>query len=73
MIKQTSALYENEETITYKRRKSKIEKTSKDIRHERVIHNLSDTDKFYDCCQHPLHQVGEDTNEKLSSSFCESK
>ena len=54
-----------EETITYKRQKPKREKISADIPRERIIHDISDEDKICDCCQHTLHQIGEDTNEKL--------
>jgi transposase len=53
------------QTITYTRQKPKREKISADIPRERVIHDISDADKFCDCCQHALHPIGEDTSEKL--------
>ena len=56
---------DDEETITYTRQKPKREKISTDIPLERVIYDISDEDKICDCCQHALHKIGEDTNEKL--------
>jgi transposase len=56
---------DEEETITYTRKKPKREKISADIPRERIIHDISDEDKICDCCQHALHQIGEDTSEKL--------
>ena len=56
---------DKEETITYVRQKPKCKKISADILCERVIHDISDEDKTCDCCQHTLHQIVEDTNEKL--------
>jgi transposase len=29
------------------------------------VHDIADEDKFCDCCQHALHQIGEYTSEKL--------
>jgi transposase len=56
---------DDNETITYTRRKKRAEKIADDIPRERVIHDIADEDKFCDCCEHPLHQIGEDTNEKI--------
>lgn len=56
---------DEEEVNTYTRKKPKREKISADIPRERVVHDIADEDKFCDCCQHALHQIGEDTNEKL--------
>lgn len=56
---------DDEETITYTRKKPKREKISADIPRERVIHDIAEEDKFCDCCQHALHPIGEDTSEKL--------
>ncbi len=66
LVEQTTEQVDEEsETITYTRRKTKAEKISKDIPRERVIHDIADEDKFCDSCEHPLHQIGEDTNEKI--------
>jgi transposase len=54
-----------DEVNTYTRKKAKREKISADIPRERVVHDIADEDKFCDCCHHALHQIGEDTNEKL--------
>lgn len=56
---------DEEEAKTSPRKKAKREKISADIPRERVVHDIADEDKFCDCCQHALHQIGEDTNEKL--------
>jgi transposase len=56
---------DEEEAKTSPRKKPKREKISADIPRERVVHDIADEDKFCDCCHHALHQIGEDTNEKL--------
>ncbi|MEP7702914.1 IS66 family transposase [Paraglaciecola sp. 25GB23A] len=56
---------DEEEARTSPRKKAKREKISADIPRERVVHDIADEDKFCDCCHHALHQIGEDTNEKL--------
>ena len=56
---------DEEEAKTFPRKKAKREQISADIPRERVVHDIADEDKFCDCCQHALHQIGEDTNEKL--------
>ena len=56
---------DEEDAKTSPRKKAKREKISADIPRERVVHDIADEDKFCDCCQHALHQIGEDTNEKL--------
>ncbi|MGO4893133.1 IS66 family transposase [Flavobacterium sp. W21_SRS_FM6] len=56
---------DEEEAKMSPRKKAKREKISADIPRERVVHDIADEDKFCDCCQHALHQIGEDTNEKL--------
>ena len=55
----------NSESITYARRKKRTEKIPDDIPRERIIHDIADEDKFCDSCKHPLHQIGEDTNETI--------
>jgi transposase len=49
---------EEEEVNTYTRQKPKREKISSDIPREREVHDIADEDKFCDCCQHALHQIG---------------
>jgi transposase len=65
LVEQTVEDEEEEEAKTSPRKKAKREQISADIPRERVVHDIADEDKFCDCCQHALHQIGEDTNEKL--------
>ncbi|WP_339767175.1 IS66 family transposase zinc-finger binding domain-containing protein [uncultured Paraglaciecola sp.] len=63
MVEQT-VWNDEEEAKMSPRKKPKREKISADIPRERVVHDIADEDKFCDCCQHALHKIGEDTNEK---------
>lgn len=56
---------EDDDETKSPRKKPKRQKLSADIPRERVIHDIAQEDKFCDCCHGELHQIGEDTNEKL--------
>lgn len=62
---QTLVAESKTETITYTRGKAKRAKLPTDLPRERVVHDIADTQKVCDTCDNELHQIGEDTSEKL--------
>jgi len=62
---QTLVAESETETITYTRGKAKRAKLPSDLPRERIVHDIADADKVCDTCDIELHQIGEDTSEKL--------
>jgi len=56
---------EEQETISYTRKKPKRRLLPTDLPREVVIHDIDDADKVCNSCQSDLHQIGEDKSEKL--------
>lgn len=54
-----------QETITYTRNKPKRKPLPDDLPRERILHDISESEKACDSCGHDLHQMGEETNEQL--------
>ncbi|GAA4875592.1 IS66 family transposase [Ferrimonas pelagia] len=53
------------EAISYTRSKPKRKPLPAELPREQVVLDLADEDKFCDCCASELHQIGQDTSEKL--------
>jgi transposase len=58
---------ENGETldISYTRKTPKRKPLPKDLPRVRIVHDIDEADKTCDCCAGTLHQLGEDSSEKL--------
>lgn len=56
---------EEQEQVTYTRRKAKRSTLPADLPREVIIHDISDDEKICDCCGEALHQMGESRSEKL--------
>jgi len=58
---------ENDETqdISYTRKAPKRKPLPKDLPRVRIVHEIDEADKTCDCCAGALHQLGEDSTEKL--------
>lgn len=54
-----------QETVSYTRKKPVRKPLPKDLPRERVVHDIADSEKVCDCCGGDLHQMGEDSSEKL--------
>jgi len=52
-------------TTTTTKRRGKRKPLPKDLPRETVVLDLDEHDKQCPCCQHSLHQIGEDRSEKL--------
>lgn len=64
LVEEAEAEPEQQE-ITYTRNRPKREPLPKDLPRERVVIDLPEDEKICGCCQGELHQIGEDTSEKL--------
>ena len=55
------------QTVTYTRqvKRGKRQHLPEDLPRERHVIDLPEDEKTCACCDHPLHQIGEDTSEKL--------
>ena len=56
---------EEQQDISYSRKKSKRKPLPKDLPREIIVHDLTDEEKVCSCCNGQLHKIGEDKAEKL--------
>lgn len=53
------------EEISYIRNKPKRQPLPKDLPREVIVHDIDESDKICDCCGDELHQMGQESSEKL--------
>lgn len=56
---------QEQENISYTRKKPKRQPLPKDLPRETIIHDIAEADKICDDCGHELHKMGEEKSEQL--------